>query len=72
MAGLEVPLSGYDRHDNPFVRTAFEETRHEVHDGQYGLIVDFATGERKALAPKPAVRGPGSSRPPSKGVTTLQ
>ena len=56
VAGLEVALGDYDRYDNPFIQTAFEETRYEVHDGQYGLVVDFVTNERRASAPKPAVR----------------
>jgi hypothetical protein len=66
VAGLEVSLSDYDRYDNPFIQTVFEETRYEVHDGQYGLIVDFATDERKAWAPKPIVRGVGFRKPMSK------
>jgi hypothetical protein len=53
VAGLEVALGDYDRYDNPFIQTAFEETRYEVHDGKYGLNLDFLTGEREASAPRP-------------------
>jgi len=52
VAGVEVSLTDYDRFENPFVRTAFEKTRYEVRDGRYGLILDFATGEREASAGK--------------------
>jgi hypothetical protein len=63
VAGLEVALGDYDRYDNAFVQTAFEEIRYEVDDGKYGLILDFATGEREASASEPAGRRRGSRRP---------
>ena len=48
VAGVEVPLSDYPRYDNPFVQTAFGDTRYEVTHHNRSLVLDFATNERTA------------------------
>jgi hypothetical protein len=50
--GVEVPLADYPRFDNPFVRTEFDDTRYEVSDGEYGLVLDFETNERRVKGPR--------------------
>ena len=57
--GVEVPLHDYPRFDNPFVRTEFDDTRYEVSDGEYELLLDFATNERRVSAPKREKDGHG-------------
>ncbi len=50
-------IADYPRFDNPFVQTAFLDTRYEISDGKYGLVLDFADLEdetqdlREASAP---------------------
>jgi hypothetical protein len=48
--GAVQPLDGYLRLDNPFAQVAFDETRYEIADGTYSLVLDFATDERQASA----------------------
>lgn len=48
VAGVEVPISGYPRYENPFVETAFGETLYDVAYGGYRLVLDFVTNERWA------------------------
>jgi hypothetical protein len=40
--GVEQPISGYKRFDNPFVQTDFLDTRYEISDGEYELTLDFS------------------------------
>jgi hypothetical protein len=49
--GVEQPLSGYPRYDNPYARTEFDDTRYEISDGAFSLLLDFASAERVAAAP---------------------
>jgi len=51
VAGQEIPLRDYRRFDNPFVQVDFGETRYEISDGAYGLVLDFAVDERSATSP---------------------
>ena len=51
--GVPTPIADYPRMDNPYVQVPFGEVRYEIGDGEYGLILDFDTGERSALAPAP-------------------
>lgn len=46
--GEDVPLHGDARYDNPFGTTAFGETEVRVSDGRSSLVVDPATGVRRA------------------------
>lgn len=57
--GEEVPLSDFPRFDNPFVKTAFGDTRYEISDGAYSLLLDFASGERQALRLTPPTDSKG-------------
>ncbi len=74
--GQEQPLTDYPRFDNPFVRADFGDTRFEISDGQYGLVLDFAVDERHASAPGPHHRpgepptppGPPGECPPGWGA----
>jgi hypothetical protein len=54
--GVPEALDGYPRMENPFVQVEFGETRYEVREGGYSLLLDFATNERRAAAP------PGASQ----------
>ncbi len=54
--GEEIPLADYPRFDNPFVSTAFGETRYWVSDGEYHLWLDFSESRRTALGPRPEKR----------------
>ncbi|MGH0035502.1 MAG: hypothetical protein ACQGVK_10810 [Myxococcota bacterium] len=55
--GAAQPIADYARYDNPFVRTDFLDTRYEVSDGEYSLVLDFTDLEdesqdlREATAP---------------------
>lgn len=59
--GREVPLAGYDRFENPYVQVAFDDTRYEISDGEFSLLLDFASDTRQAAAP-PGVRDDARSR----------
>ncbi|MEN8181679.1 MAG: hypothetical protein ABFS46_03985 [Myxococcota bacterium] len=54
--GEPQALDGYPRMDNPFAQVGFDETRYEIDDGEYGLVLDFERDEREVSAPRP---GPG-------------
>ena len=67
--GTTQSISGYDRYDNPFVQTDFLDTRYEVSDGEYSLVLDFTDPQeesqdvREASAPaRKGRRGPGHRR----------
>ena len=45
--GEEVSIADYPRMDNRYATIAFGETRYEVDDGQYRLILDFEKSHRK-------------------------
>ncbi|MGH0030952.1 MAG: hypothetical protein ACQGVC_14255, partial [Myxococcota bacterium] len=55
--GAAQSLADYGRYDNPFVQTDFLDTRYEVSDGEYSLVLDFTQLEdegqdvREAAAP---------------------
>jgi hypothetical protein len=49
--GVEHPIDGYPRFDNPFLQVDFDTTRYDLSDGEYGLVLDFATDTREASAP---------------------
>jgi hypothetical protein len=51
--GVEHALSDYPRMDNPFTHVDFDDTRYEVSDGDYGLVLDFEQDLREASAPPP-------------------
>jgi hypothetical protein len=55
--GEAHPLADYPRMDNAFSRVEFGETRYEISDGEYGLVIDFDTGLRQTTGPKPG-QGP--------------
>jgi hypothetical protein len=61
--GQEVALSDYPRFDNPFVRTEFGETRYQIREGEYELLLDFALDLRRASGP----RGAGHPESPGHG-----
>jgi hypothetical protein len=46
--GVEAPLHGADRFDNPFGTTVFGDTTMEISDGRASLTLDLAQGERHA------------------------
>jgi unsaturated rhamnogalacturonyl hydrolase len=50
VAGAEVPLLWEWRYDNPFVRTAFDDTRYDVQADGHRLILDFASASRTGTA----------------------
>jgi len=52
VAGQEIPLADYPRFDNPFVNAGFDEGRYEISAEDYGLVLDFVTGDRTAKAPR--------------------
>ncbi|MGH0037897.1 MAG: hypothetical protein ACQGVK_22940 [Myxococcota bacterium] len=54
VGGVEHALADYPRFDNPFVQVDFDTTRYEVSDGEYSLLLDFATDTREAVAPADA------------------
>lgn len=45
--GTEVPLSGYPRVDNPFMRSEFDSGVYRVNAGGRSLLLDFNTGARE-------------------------
>ena len=49
--GEEIPLSGYKRFDNAYAQVEFDDTRYEVSDGKFSLLLDFATNSRETTAP---------------------
>jgi hypothetical protein len=53
--GEEIPLGGYKRFDNAYAQVEFDDTRYEVSDGEFSLLLDFATDTRETSAP-PEVR----------------
>jgi hypothetical protein len=55
--GEAHPLADYPRMDNAFSRVEFGETRYEISDGEYGLVLDFDTDLRQTTGPKPG-QGP--------------
>jgi len=52
VAGQEVPIADYPRFENPYVEAGFDERRYEISAGGYGLLLDFATGDRVAEGPR--------------------
>jgi len=48
VASQEVPIADYPRFENPYVEAEFDQRRYEISAGEYGLILDFATGDRVA------------------------
>ncbi len=46
--GAAHALESYPRFDNPFVQVGFDETRYQVSDGAYELLLDFASDTREA------------------------
>ena len=64
VGGQEIPLRDYPRYDNPFVQTEFGETRYEVSDGEYHLVLDFAVGKRLAWGPGGKPKPPKDDPPP--------
>ena len=50
--GVEQPLGGFPRYDNPFAQTASEATTIDVAAEGYGVRLDFASGERELRAPR--------------------
>lgn len=50
--GAPHALEGYPRMDNPFVQVDFLDTRYEVSDGEYSLVLDFANDLREGSAPQ--------------------
>jgi hypothetical protein len=54
--GDTQPLAGYRRFDNPFAQVEFGETRYEIADDAYSLVLDFATDSRRARQLKPQRR----------------
>jgi len=50
VAGETVPLSGYDRYENPFVNTQFDSKRYEITLGENRLLLDFNDDTRSATA----------------------
>ncbi len=57
VAGQEVPIADYPRFENPYVEAGFDEGRYEISAGGYGLMLDFATGDRVANGPPRKLRG---------------
>ena len=53
--GAPQALADYKRYDNPFVQTDFLETRYDVADDGFSLLLDFETDRRSArkLSPSP-------------------
>ena len=59
--GAVQPLGGYPRYDNPFVQTDFLDTRYEVSDGEYALVLDFADVEDESQDVREAAAPPGAA-----------
>jgi hypothetical protein len=59
--GQEVPLAGTKRFDNPYVQVEFDDTRYEVSDGEFSLLLDFDSDTREASAP-PELRDEAQAR----------
>jgi len=53
--GAPVPIADYKRFDNPFVQTDFMDTRYEISDGDFSLVLDFTDLEDESQD----VRKPG-------------
>jgi hypothetical protein len=49
--GVEHALSDYPRMDNPFAQVDFDDTRYEISDDSYGLVLDFERDLREVSAP---------------------
>ena len=49
--GEEIPISGYKRFDNAYAQVEFDDTRYEVSDGEFSLLLDFETNTRETAAP---------------------
>ena len=51
VAGQEMPIADYPRFGNPYVEAEFDQRRYAIAAGDYGLTLDFATGDRIAEGP---------------------
>jgi len=49
--GTEVPLHDYPRMDNPWTHADHGSLRFDVHDGDYGVTLDFEAGTRTLTGP---------------------
>jgi hypothetical protein len=49
--GVEVPIHGYRRLDNPFAQVEFAASRYRIEDGGWRLELDFEAGTREASGP---------------------
>ena len=58
--GNEEPIADYPRYDNPFVTTNFLDTRYEVSDGEYSLVLDFTDVEDESQDVRTASAPPGA------------
>jgi rhamnogalacturonyl hydrolase YesR len=58
VSGSEVPLTWERRYDNPYVKTRFNEARHEIRNGDAVLALDFEKPSRAASAPPEFAEGP--------------
>jgi hypothetical protein len=47
VAGRTIPLAGYPRFDNPYVRTEYGQDRYVITGGGQRLVIDFETGEHR-------------------------
>ncbi len=61
VAGVDHDLKDYPRFDNPFVQTAFEDTRYEISDGEYSLVLDFTDLEDESQDVREASAPPGNA-----------
>jgi len=52
--GASVPLSGYDRFDNPYCHASYGSGAYAVVYGDYRLALDFRTGVRSETVPETA------------------
>jgi len=50
--GVEQPLGGFARFDNPFAQTPFDASVVDIAAEGYGVRLDFARGERTLAAPR--------------------
>jgi len=51
VAGQEMPIADYPRFGNPYLEAEFDQRRYAIAAGDYGLTLDFATGDRIAEGP---------------------
>jgi hypothetical protein len=52
VGGRTIPLAGYPRFDNPYVRTEYGQDRYVITGGGHRLVIDFKRNEHRDEAPR--------------------